>query len=135
MDERKIRFTCKIDPRLSTCIKVDLLRLRQILSNLIDNASKFTPEGGKIVFYLKYLKSDANEMQIRLGVKDSGIGIPKEKQQRIFEPFSQADNSTTREFGGTGLGLSICRHLVSLMGSQLKLKSVSGKGSESYNFV
>ncbi|MCX6073294.1 MAG: response regulator [Campylobacterales bacterium] len=132
MDEKQIIYERLIDPTIPECIEADLLRLRKILSNLIGNALKFTPEGGNVTFYIKLLRKNGNKVDLRFGIMDTGIGIPKEKQAIIFEPFSQADGSTTRQFGGTGLGLSICTHLVSLMGGTLGVNSEAGKGSEFY---
>jgi len=132
MEEKQIVYDRIIDPSIPECIEADLLRLRQILSNLIGNALKFTPDGGNVTFYSKLLQKRGDKVELRFGVIDTGIGIPKEKQAIIFEPFSQADGSTTRQFGGTGLGLSICTHLVSLMGGTLGVNSEVGKGSEFY---
>lgn len=132
MDEKEITFERLIDPDVPEWIEADLLRLQQVITNLLGNAVKFTPEYGKITFYVKRIKGDGDSSVLRIGVRDSGIGIAKEKQAHIFEAFSQADSSTTRKFGGTGLGLSICSRLVSLMGSTIELKSDLGVGSEFY---
>ena len=102
----------------------DPVRLRQVLLNLLDNAVKFTDRGGVT---LEVSRADGD--WLRFEVKDTGIGIPTEVQGTIFEPFVQADSSTTRRFGGSGLGLAICRHLVHLMGGSLVVDSVPGKGS------
>jgi len=128
--EKKIEFFTEIDPNISQCVKIDLLRMQQIVSNLIGNAIKFTPEYGKIVLHVKMLEKTKETMQLRFGVKDSGIGISPESQKHIFEAFSQAAVSTTRKFGGTGLGLTISSRLVSLMGGQLQVQSEEGVGSE-----
>ena len=127
--EKNINFKAIIDPKITECISIDLLRIQQVVSNLISNAIKFTPIDGTITLYINYIESLDNKMKIRIGVKDSGIGIPKDKQQQIFEAFSQADSSTTRQFGGTGLGLSISAHLVSLMDGILDVESIEGLGS------
>lgn len=129
IDEKQIAFTVMIDPAIPECIKIDPLRLRQVLSNLIGNAVKFTPRNGSIDYYVTVLGFEAKKVRIRFGVKDSGIGIPQAKQQHIFDAFSQADSSTTREFGGTGLGLSISQRFVSLMGGSLSLVSKESVGS------
>jgi len=128
--EKNITFKVIVDPKVSKCISIDLLRIQQIVSNLISNAIKFTPIEGNITLYIKYIDTLNDKMKIRIGVKDSGIGIPKDKQQQIFEAFSQADSSTTRQFGGTGLGLSISAHLVSLMDGMLNVESLEGLGSD-----
>ncbi|MGD9971183.1 MAG: ATP-binding protein [Sulfuricurvum sp.] len=130
MDEKKIDFDRVIEPDVPECIEADSLRLQQIITNLVGNAIKFTPEGGCIVFYVKILSKSESRAVLRIGVKDSGIGIEKEKQKSIFEAFSQADSTTTRQYGGTGLGLSISSHLVSLMGGTIRLESAEGKGSD-----
>lgn len=104
-------------------IKVDPLRMRQILINLVSNAIKFTREGGVRVRVV------TDEDDARIEVIDTGIGIPKEEHSLIFEPFRQADATTTREHGGTGLGLAICRDLCERMGLRLWVQSEPGKGS------
>ena len=132
-EEKNITFDIDLDPRITECIHVDLLRMQQIVSNLIGNAIKFTPKNGAILFYARHLQDAMeNRVRIRIGVKDSGIGISPEQQQKIFEAFSQADSSITRKFGGTGLGLSISSHLVSAMGGELKVQSQIGEGSDFY---
>ena len=128
--EKQIVFDMEIDENISQCVKFDLLRMQQIISNLIGNAIKFTPENGKILFYAKALDKTRNSIQLRVGVKDSGIGIPKKSQQRIFEAFTQSAASTTRKYGGTGLGLTISSRLVSLMGGQLQVYSEENEGSD-----
>ncbi len=110
-------------------VRGDPFRLRQVLANLLGNAIKFTKEG-EVVVRLQALDSDADTVRVRLAVRDSGIGIAQHAQTSVFEQFSQADGSTTREFGGTGLGLSICQRLLELMGSRLELQSTLGVGSE-----
>jgi PAS domain S-box-containing protein len=107
--------------------ETDPLRLRQVLSNLISNAVKFTKEG---VIEIGYNVKDSNSIPVvEFYVKDSGIGIPKEKQQMIFERFRQVDDSRTRTYGGTGLGLSISKRLIEVMGGKIGLESEVGKGS------
>jgi PAS domain S-box-containing protein len=107
----------------------DPTRLRQVLSNLVGNAVKFT-EGGEVLVSSSVVGGDPDVAWIRFSVKDTGVGIPEEKLQTIFQEFTQADSSTTREYGGTGLGLTISKHLVSLMGGELEVTSVEGEGSE-----
>ena len=124
----------KIDYSLSSHLPEKLLgdpvRIQQVLTNLISNAVKFTPSGGSIDISVDLEgKSDVSSL-LHFCVKDTGIGIPEEKQKLIFQEFSQADNSTTREYGGTGLGLTICTRLVRMMGGEIWIKSEEGKGSE-----
>ena len=106
----------------------DPVRLRQIVLNLLGNAVKFTQRGHVA---LRAVLTDAEDcfIAVRFEIEDSGIGLTEEQQHRMFQPFSQADDSTTRRFGGTGLGLSICRRLVSMMGGDIGVSSEEGKGS------
>lgn len=129
-----LELLLNLSPNLPRFIYADDVRLRQILVNLLTNAIKFT-ERGEVE--LKVEKRDEGLQEgvpvlFRFSVKDTGIGIPMEKQQKIFDAFSQEDASTTRKFGGTGLGLAISNKLLGLMGSGLQLKSEPGKGSTFY---
>ena len=118
-----------LDASLPTALMGDAGRIRQVLLNLVGNAVKFTSHG--VAEVSGWCESRSGEqIMLHLKVRDTGIGIAPEKQARIFEPFSQADASTTRNFGGTGLGLSICRRLVELMGGRIWVESEEGKGSE-----
>lgn len=136
--ERKVNLSCTLCATTSDNLlqKVDILtdglKLKQVISNLINNAIKFTPEGGEILFDVRRVGLTDKFIKLRFSVKDTGIGIAKEKQEKIFEPFTQADLSTTRDYGGTGLGLTLAKDFVSLFGSDLKLISEVGKGSEFY---
>lgn len=130
--EKELRFVSDFDVKIASLLCFDRLRIEQIVSNLLSNAIKFTPNQGEIELYAKLLSEDAKTQTVRLGVKDSGIGIAPEHQERIFEAFSQAAVSTTRMYGGTGLGLTISGRLAALMGSQLQVKSTEGEGSEFY---
>lgn len=132
MEEKNIRYTVDIDPNIGQCLCIDLLRVQQIISNLLTNALKFTPDGGMITFYVHRLDTADSKIALRIGVTDTGIGIAPDKQQKIFEAFTQADTSTTRHFGGTGLGLSISSFLVNLMGGTLHVESKLGEGSTFY---
>jgi len=111
----------------------DALRLQQILLNLLGNALKFTDKG-EIILEVRELNRTDTSITLTFTVHDTGIGIPQNKQQLVFHEFAQAESSTTRHYGGTGLGLAICRHLVSLMGGELRLASAEGHGS-SFSFT
>jgi signal transduction histidine kinase len=115
-------------PGLPVRLRGDAKRLRQMLLHLLDNAVKFT-ETGEVVPRVEAEALEARRVRLRLEVSDTGIGIAPAAQQRIFEPFAQGDDSSTRHFGGTGLGLSIVRRLVALMGGELRLDSAPGRGS------
>jgi signal transduction histidine kinase/ActR/RegA family two-component response regulator len=117
------------DPALPARVNGDPTRLRQVLTNLLNNALKFTERGGKVRLTARLLGTDAGSHRLAFEVSDNGIGISKAAQRRLFEPFTQADESTTRRFGGTGLGLAISRELVTLMGGELSLESAPGAGS------
>jgi two-component system, sensor histidine kinase and response regulator len=110
-------------------VRGDPHRLRQVLSNLVGNAVKFT-RGGEVELSARYLGMEGSLHRIRFGIRDTGIGIPREKHEVIFHAFEQADSSTTRTHGGTGLGLSISKRLVELMGGTIGLESAPGKGSD-----
>lgn len=126
--EKNIVFDVEYDERMPFYVKGDSFRLSQVLNNLISNAIKFTQDGS---VKLKVEMKDTNGAAFvtRFSVVDTGIGIPAEKQQKIFEQFTQADSDTTRLYGGTGLGLSISSRLVELMGSAIKVESEPGIGS------
>jgi two-component system sensor histidine kinase RpfC len=117
-----------IDPAVPFLVRGDPQHLRQVIINLVGNAIKFTESGG-IEVRLARVDGDGERVSIRFEVIDTGIGIPLEVQQRIFESFAQADESTTRRFGGTGLGTTISKHLVELMGGEIGLQSSPGQGS------
>ena len=122
--DKGIDFSITTSADIPASIETDRLRVEQILRNLISNALKFTKKGSV------QLKISQQDGLVAFSVKDTGIGIPKEKHQSIFEAFQQADGSTRRQFGGTGLGLSISRELAKLLGGEIKLESEVGKGSE-----
>ncbi|MFA6137626.1 MAG: ATP-binding protein [Sulfurimonas sp.] len=129
--EKNLSYMIEIDPLLEECIEIDSFHIKQILMNLIGNAIKFTPEHGTVDIKIKKQLLNGKK-SVRFLVQDTGIGIPVDRQQKIFEPFSQADSSTTRKFGGTGLGLSISNSLVAMMGSRLQLESKDAIGSKFY---
>jgi PAS domain S-box-containing protein len=118
----------EFSPALPAQLCGDPLRLKQILLNLLGNAIKFT-RAGRVKLRLQQIGRRPGQVTLRIEVTDTGIGIPAEAQARIFEPFTQADSSTTRRFGGSGLGLSIVRRLVGMMGGQMELESAPQRGS------
>ena len=121
--QKRLELLCEIDPAAGNTYRGDPLRLRQILLNLLSNALKFTLEGSVT------LRVTCHGQALRFEVEDTGIGIPEDKQQNVFQAFEQADGTHTRRFGGTGLGLSISRQLVELMGGAMALSSKPGVGS------
>jgi CheY-like chemotaxis protein len=127
--ERGIEYSAFIDPTLPI-INSDPTKLTQVITNLIGNAVKFTNEGGTVDIDARKIKESDTSVMVRFSIKDSGIGITPEQKEKIFEPFSQADISTTREFGGTGLGLTITRNIIEQMGGELDVVSEPGRGSE-----
>jgi signal transduction histidine kinase/CheY-like chemotaxis protein len=117
-----------IDDRLPSKLLGDPVRLRQVLTNLFGNAVKFTHHG-EVALTITVDSCNADSCRLTIGVADTGIGIPADKLCSIFDPFSQADSSTTRRYGGTGLGLAICRNLINLMGSELTATSKPNEGT------
>ncbi|MBT7952967.1 MAG: PAS domain S-box protein, partial [Gammaproteobacteria bacterium] len=132
-DKKKLRFLLYIDPKIPNWINGDQVRLRQILFNLAGNAIKFTENTderrGQIMIRALLKSVDGTEPKLRFEIVDNGIGLSKEGISRLFQPFSQAETSTTRRFGGTGLGLSICKRLVELMKAEIGVDSEQGAGS------
>jgi two-component system, sensor histidine kinase and response regulator len=125
---RELELLCEIDPAVPPGVIGDPVRFQQVLTNLVGNAIKFTAQGHVLVTVREAARADGST-RLHLSVADTGIGIPLEKQDAIFEPFRQADGSTTRRFGGTGLGLTISATLVQLMGGRLWVESEPGVGS------
>jgi two-component system sensor histidine kinase/response regulator len=124
-----VELLYQIETGVPAHIKGDDLRLRQIITNLVGNAIKFT-EAGEIFIGVRLVESDPNgKLTLGFEIRDTGIGIPQEKQERLFKAFSQIDTSTTRKYGGTGLGLAISEQLVKLMGGSIRVKSEPGVGS------
>jgi len=131
--EKNIVFDVEYDQRMPFFVKGDNFRLSQVLNNLISNAIKFTKEGF-VKLKVEMVENSGTNYITRFSVVDSGIGIPEDKQEKIFEQFTQADSNTTRLYGGTGLGLSISARLVELMGSTILISSTPGQGSN-FNFT
>jgi signal transduction histidine kinase/ActR/RegA family two-component response regulator len=125
--QKSINLKLVMRRNIPAALYADPLRIKQVIANLLSNAIKFTPQNGTVYLFIAYKN---NKLQV--AIKDSGIGIAKDKQELIFQAFSQAENSTTRKFGGTGLGLSISAKLVSMLGGELSVKSEEGKGSIFY---
>jgi signal transduction histidine kinase/ActR/RegA family two-component response regulator/HAMP domain-containing protein len=128
-EDRQIRLVSEVSPSLSGQLLGDPIRLRQILTNLTTNAIKFTEQGSVTITAQLGAKRDENRIEVQFMVTDTGIGIPEDKLGSIFQPFTQADHSTTRNYGGTGLGLAIVAHLVELMGGTISVESELGQGS------
>jgi len=126
-EQKGLDFIIDVGPGVPQTLIGDTTRLRQVLVNLIDNGVKFTDEG-EIRLSIQRAASDVYD-RLTFAVIDTGIGIPDEAQEQIFQRFTQADSSTTRQYGGTGLGLAICRRLVELMGGTIQLESTPGQGS------
>jgi two-component system sensor histidine kinase/response regulator len=126
--EKDIELACSVPPELVDVIVGDSIRLQQVVLNLVGNAIKFT-EQGEVVLTVQLEASDIDSMTLHFAITDTGIGIPAEKQKIIFEPFTQADMSTTRKYGGTGLGLAITMRLIEMMGGRIWVESEPGKGS------
>ena len=124
-----LELNCFVEPKLPEALRGDPMRLRQILTNLVGNAIKFTHHG-EVSVEVVCLAENEKKNTLRIKVADTGIGISPKDQQRLFNPFEQADGATTRRFGGTGLGLSICKRLIEHMGgSEIHIESVPGVGS------
>jgi signal transduction histidine kinase/DNA-binding response OmpR family regulator len=126
--EKGLDLMCEVAPEVPEMLRGDSNRLRQIIVNLVGNAIKFTHEG-EVVVKVQTDSEDANDHILHFTVSDTGIGVPVEKQKLIFEPFTQADTSTTRKFGGTGLGLTISTRLAAMMGGKMWLESEVGRGT------
>jgi signal transduction histidine kinase len=132
--ERNIDIQLKVERIINDGLFTDSLRLNQVLINLLSNAIKFSPEGSEILLYVREEEvspsdGEAGFSTYRFEVEDHGIGINEEQAARLFNPFEQADGSTTRNYGGTGLGLVISKNLVDMMGGKISLKSREGEGS------
>jgi PAS domain S-box-containing protein len=125
---KRLELLSRVDPKIPATLRGDPGRFRQVLINLLGNAIKFT-ERGEVVTTVEVAQEGPDTVELQVAVRDSGVGITAEARSRLFQPFSQADSSTTRKFGGTGLGLAICRRLVELMGGEIGVDSEPGHGS------
>jgi len=128
-ESKGLRLYLHLDAAVRLPVRGDPVRLRQVLTNLISNAVKFT-EKGSVSVHVQRLGETATQHQLRVEVRDTGIGIPPEAMDRLFNAFSQADASTTRLYGGTGLGLAICKRIVELMGGRIGVTSEIGRGTD-----
>ncbi|MDR2744343.1 MAG: response regulator, partial [Desulfovibrio sp.] len=129
MEEKHLRFTVHIDPAIPSILVGDDHRLAQVLTNLLSNAVKFTPECGSVHLDSVFCGERDGLCDIRMSVRDSGIGISEQQQAKLFAAFQQAESGTSRKYGGTGLGLSISKHIVELMGGKIWIESSPGQGS------
>lgn len=127
-EAKNLELATLVDRQVPRQLKGDPARLRQILLNLTNNALKFTPQG-EVVIHVTLETATSKNATLHFAVSDTGVGISPEGQEKLFQSFSQVDNSTTRQYGGTGLGLAICKQLVDLMGGEIGVDSKVGKGS------
>ncbi len=126
--QKGLALSLVVEPHLADRVIGDPVRLRQIIINLVGNAIKFTSEG-QVTVSVQSEKQTDGEVTLHFTVKDTGIGIPLERQEAIFSAFAQADNSMTRKYGGTGLGLTISRRITEMLGGRIWVESELGKGS------
>ncbi|MCP5048144.1 MAG: response regulator, partial [bacterium] len=134
LEGRPVDVLCRVDPAVPALVRHDPGRFRQVLINLMGNAAKFT-EKGEIQLSIHIETQELHQLKLRCSIRDTGIGIPVDKQESIFDVFQQADGSGTRKFGGTGLGLAICKQIAKQMGGDIQLESTPGKGSTFHFFA
>jgi signal transduction histidine kinase len=134
LTEKKQSLVVELAPEIPQRIKTDEQRLAQVISNLISNSIKFTPEGGIITLAIRKLTTDEDSCTLEVRVTDTGIGIPKEQHDKLFKSFVQIDSSIARKFGGTGLGLAISKKIVELMHGEIQVESAENKGA-SFTFT
>ncbi len=127
--KKKLALTCAVDKEIDSFLSGDPMRLTQVLINLVGNAIKFT-EKGSVSINCSLASRKDNVLLLQFSIRDTGIGIPEDKTENIFERFTQADSNITRRYGGTGLGLAITKQLIELQGGSISLKSVEGSGAE-----
>ena len=127
--EKRQRFSIQLDPDIPLFIIADEQRLAQVLANLLSNAAKFTPKGGRVTLRADKFEDTDTHCTLRVEICDTGIGISEKQQQKLFNSFVQADGGISRRFGGTGLGLAISKRIVNLMGGEIWVESKLGKGS------
>ncbi|MFV8346069.1 ATP-binding protein [Flavobacterium sp. ZB4P13] len=130
IQEKGLDFKISIDKKVPVILNGDSIRVSQILFNLISNAVKFTPTKGKIRLKIKFDKEEAGFHHIKVSVQDSGIGIPSDRIDAIFDPFIQVSNDTARKYGGTGLGLTIIKKIITIMNGEIQVKSKLGVGTK-----
>jgi len=129
LNEKRLNLSLNIDPDIPNLLVGDEQRLTQVITNLIGNAVKFTPENGSIKFHAEYLGEEEGVCAIKFSISDTGIGISREQQINLFQSFHQAENSTSRKYGGTGLGLSISKNIVEMMDGRIWIESELGEGA------
>jgi two-component system, sensor histidine kinase and response regulator len=127
-NEKLVSISLSVDPKIPWLLRGDAGRIGQVLANLVGNAIKFTSKG-QIVVRAVALATSSEKVMVKLSVEDTGIGLTDDQQAKLFQPFQQADSSTSRKYGGTGLGLSICKRLVEMMGGTIGVQSRIGEGS------
>jgi two-component system, sensor histidine kinase and response regulator len=129
IDEKQQKFTVHIDHGIPKTLIGDDQRIVQVITNLLGNANKFTPEQGSIRISARFMERENDLYTIQISVSDTGIGISAEQEAKLFQSFEQAESGTTRKYGGTGLGLAICKSIVEMMGGRIWIQSEIGKGS------